>query len=57
MLDRLISPSSDLRNHLVHSFIYQTLILNDINVSLLINRESSIVKLNRFVSLIMLFGD
>ena len=47
VLDILIPPLFDFKTYLVHSLIHQLLILDDNNVSLLINRKSSILKLNR----------
>ena len=55
--DRLIPPSSDLRTHLVHPPIHQPPTPDDNNIRLLIDRESSILKLNRLVCLIMWRGD
>ena len=52
--DWLIPPLFDLRTHLVHPSIHQPQTSDDNNVSLSINRESSILKLNRLVCLIML---
>ena len=51
--DRLIPPSSDLKTHFVHPPIHQPPTPDDNNVSLLVDRESSILKLNRLVCLIM----
>ena len=53
--DRLIPLI--LRTHFVHPPIHQSSTPDDNNVNQLINRESSILKLNRLVFLIMLRGD
>ena len=46
--DRLIPPSFDLKTHLVHPPIHQPPTPDDNNVSLLLDRESFILKPNNF---------
>lgn len=53
--DRLIPPSSNLKIYLLHPLILPP-IRDDDNLSLLADRESFILKLNRFICFIMLRG-
>lgn len=52
--DKLISPLSDFKTHLVYLPIHQLPISDDNNISLLINKKLFIFKLNKIVYLIML---
>ncbi len=47
--DKLIPPSSNLKIYLVHPLILQPPTPDDNNLSLLSDRESFILKLNRFI--------
>ena len=54
--DRLVSPTSDQKTHNVHSPTHQPPTIDDNNVSLLDDRESSSLKLNRLICLIIRRG-
>lgn len=54
--DKLIPPSSNLKIYLVHPLILQPPTPDDNDLSLLSDRESFILKLNRFICFIMLRG-
>ena len=56
VLDRLILSLFDFKTNLIYPLIYQQPSLDNNNISLLINRKSSIFKLNRLIYLIMLCG-
>lgn len=55
--NRLSLPLFNFKTHFVYLLIYQLSILNNNNISLLINKKSSIFKFSRLVYLIMLYNN